>query len=517
MGLCLVTGATGYVGGRLAPRLREAGHSVRCLTRSAKGLRDVPWAAGCDIVEGDLLDPAAARAALDGVDVAYYLVHSLGSPSFEDVDRRAAANFAVAARAAGVRRVVYLGGPVPRSPVPRSPARRGPHSPDGEPDRDLSAHMRSRAEVGRILLKSGVPTVVLRAAVIIGSGSASFEMLRYLTERLPVMVTPHWVHNRVQPIAIRDVLRYLVAWASVPADVHRAFDIGGPDVLTYKEMMSRYAAVAGLPRRVILPIGVLTPHLSSYWVGLVTPVPSSIARPLVESLLHEAVTREHDISEYVPDPSGGLIGFDTAVRLALSKVGNSDVETRWSTSAWTQAPAEPIPTDPSWSGGSRYLDRRERHVDAPAHVLWSVIESIGGSRGWYSFSLAWSVRGLIDRLLGGVGLKRGRRDPHRLRVGEAVDFWRVEEIEPGRLLRLRAEMRLPGRAWLELRVTPDGSGSRYEQRALFLPKGLAGHLYWNGIAPWHALVFGGMADNIARTAEGWFSPSSPEQAAANPR
>jgi len=482
MGLCLVTGATGYVGGRLVPRLLAAGHEVRCLTRSRARLRDVPWAGRTGIAEADLLEPAALRAALDGVDVAYYFVHSLGSPSFEDSDRRAAVNFAAAARAAGARRVVYLGGPVPEAA-------------------SASPHLRSRAEVGRILSDAGVPTVVLRAAVIIGSGSASFEMLRYLTERLPMMVTPRWVRNRIQPIAIRDVLRYLVEWAAVPDEVHRAFDIGGPDVLTYEEMMRRYARIARLPRRLIVPVRPLTPRLSALWVGLVTPVPGGIARPLVESLIQEAVAREHDIARYVPDPPTGLLGFDAAVRLALAKVGEADVETRWSTAAWTDSPAEPMPSDPAWSGGTSYHDVRRRDVDAPADVLWSVVEGIGGETGWYSFPLAWSARGWLDRLFGGVGLRRGRRDPHRLRVGEALDFWRVEEIEPGRLLRLRAEMRLPGRAWLEMRVVPDGAGSRYEQRAIFLPKGLAGHLYWKSLVPSHAIIFGGMADNIARTAE----------------
>lgn len=487
MALCLVTGATGYIGGRLAPRLADAGHRIRCLSRSTTRLRDVPWAARAEIAQGDLLDPEAVRAALEGVDVAYYLVHSLGSPSFEETDRRAAAIFAAAASAAGIRRIVYLGGPAPQGA--------------GVRDGVVSAHLRSRAEVGEILSGAGVPAVVLRAPVIIGSGSASFEMLRYLTERLPVMVTPRWVRTRIQPIAIRDVLRYLVAWAEVPQEVHRAFDVAGPDVLTYQDMMIRFARIAGLPRRLIVPVRPLTPRLSSLWVGLVTPVPSAIARPLVESLVHEAVAHEHDIAQYVPDPPGGLIDFDTAVRLALATVGRAEVETHWSTSAWTGAPADPIPTDPAWSGGSSYVDRRGRSLAAPAQALWSVIEGIGGSSGWYSFPLGWAARGWVDRLVGGVGLRRGRRDPHRLRVGDALDFWRVEEIEPGRLLRLRAEMRLPGRAWLELRAVPQGTGSRYEQRALFLPKGLAGHLYWKAISPAHALVFGGMARNIARTAE----------------
>ncbi|MEV6523007.1 SDR family oxidoreductase [Longispora sp. NPDC051575] len=479
---CVVTGATGYVGGRLAPRLLDAGHTVRCVTRDAGRLRDVPWATRAEIVTADLAEPEGLAEVLADTDVAYYLVHSMGGPDFEAADRRAARNFAAAARAAGVRRIVYLGGPDPG-------------------DADASPHLRSRAEVGDILLAGGVPTVVLRAAVILGSGSASFEMLRYLTERLPAMVTPRWVRNRIQPIAIRDVLRYLVAWADVPDEVNRAFDIGGPEVLTYADMMRRYAAVTGLRPRLIVPVRVLSPKLSALWVGAVTPVPGRIARPLVASLVHEAVCAEHDIARYVPDPPGGLIGFDDAVRLGLAKIRDADVETRWATAAWTGAPAEPLPTDPNWSGGTAYVDERTRPVHAPDAALWRVVEGIGGETGWYSFPLAWSVRGWMDRLSGGVGLRRGRRDPHRLHVGEALDFWRVEEIVPGHLLRLRAEMRVPGRAWLEMYVEPGPDGSVYRQRAVFLPRGLAGHLYWKAVSPFHAVVFGGMARNIAHAAE----------------
>ncbi|MFF0151566.1 SDR family oxidoreductase [Micromonospora sp. NPDC005203] len=482
---CLVTGATGYIGGRLTPLLLAEGHTVRCLARKAVRLRDVPWASAAEIVEGDLSRPDTLPAAFADVDVAYFLVHSLGRGDFEAADRTAATNFAAAARAAGVRRIVYLGGPEPAS--------------DAEVP---SPHLRSRAEVGRILLASGVPTAVLRAAVIIGSGSASFEMLRYLTERLPAMITPRWVRNRIQPIAVRDVLRYLAGCVALPPEVNRGFDIGGPDVLTFREMMQRYARVAGLRRRIIVPVRPLTPSLSSHWVGLITPVPNAIARPLVESLIHEAVAREHDIARYLPDPSGGLTGFDDAVALALAKVRDAQVETRWSTASGPDSPAEPLPSDPEWSGGSVYTDVRERAVDAPPAALWRVIEGVGGEHGWYSFPLAWSVRGWLDRLVGGVGLRRGRRDPHRLQVGEALDFWRVEEIVPGELLRLRAEMRLPGRAWLEMRVLPtEGGRSRYQQRAVFLPRGLPGHAYWKSVAPFHAVVFGGMARNIARNAE----------------
>ncbi|MGC3000214.1 SDR family oxidoreductase [Streptomyces sp. G35A] len=484
--LCLVTGATGYIGGRLVPELLAAGYRVRCLARSPDRLRDHPWAGRAEVVRGDVTDPASVAAALRGVDVAYYLVHALGTGrDFEETDRRAARTFGERARAAGVRRIVYLGG----------------LTPAGVPEHELSPHLRSRAEVGRILLGSGVPATVLRAAVVIGSGSASFEMLRHLTERLPVMITPSWVHTRTQPVAVRDVLRALVGSAGMPEDVSRTFDIGGPEVLTYRDMMVRYAAVAGLPRRAIVPVPVLTPRLSSHWVGLVTPVPAGIARPLTESLRHEVVCREHDIARYVPDPPGHPIGFDQAVRLALKRVREADVATRWSSASVPGAPSDPLPTDPDWAGGSLYTDRRELTVNASRASLWRVIEGIGGENGWYSFPLAWAVRGRLDRLVGGVGLRRGRRDAARLRAGDSLDFWRVEEIEPNRLLRLRAEMRLPGLAWLEMYAETDDAGrTRYRQRALFHPRGLLGHLYWWAVSPFHAVVFGGMARNIARAA-----------------
>ncbi|MEU8678816.1 SDR family oxidoreductase [Streptomyces sp. NPDC048560] len=496
---CLVTGATGYIGGRLVPELLDAGHSVRCLARTPEKLRDYPWAARAEVVKGDVTDADSLRPALRDIDVAYYLVHALGAGTgFEETDREAARTFGREARAAGVRRIVYLGG----------------LTPSDVPEAELSPHLRSRAEVGRILLASGVPTTALRAAVIIGSGSASFEMLRYLTERLPVMVTPSWVSTRIQPIAVRDVLRYLVGSARMPDEVSRSFDIGGPDVITYRDMMERYAQVARLPHRLILPVPMLTPRLSSHWIGLVTPVPRSLARPLAESLRHEVVCNEHDIARYVPDGPGQPFPFATALSLALQRVREAQVTTRWSSASTPGIPSDPLPTDPGWAGGSLYTDVRERTVDAPPEALWHVIEGIGGENGWYSFPLAWAVRGWLDRLVGGVGLRRGRRDAERLRVGDSLDFWRVEEIERGRLLRLRAEMRLPGLAWLELYCEEASDGrSHYRQRAVFHPRGLLGHLYWWSVSPFHAVVFGGMARRIALAATKETSPARVKSAA----
>ncbi len=460
------------------------------MARDPGKLRDRPWSAEVTVAAADALDEAAVGAALAGIDVAYYLIHSLGSAGeFEQQDREAAAIFARAAAAAGVSRIIYLGGIVPA----------GDQS-------GLSPHLRSRTEVGDILLAGAVPTAVLQAAVIIGSGSASFEMLRYLTERLPVMVTPRWVRTLIQPIAVRDVLRYLVGCVSLPAEISRRFDIGGPDVITYAEMMGRYADVAGLRRRLIIPVPLLSPRLSSLWVGLVTPVPAGLARPLVESLRNEVVCAEHDIVRYIPDPPAGLVSLDDAIALALRHVRTGEVATRWSSAATAGAPldmlaSDPQPTDPAWSGGSLYLDDRVRRVRASADVLWRVIEGIGGERGWYSFPAAWAVRGLLDRAVGGVGLRRGRRDRDRLQVGDALDFWRVEEVIPGSLLRLRAEMRLPGRAWLEFSVRRDASGRVvFRQRAIFRPVGLLGQVYWWSMRPFHGIVFGDMLRNIAATA-----------------
>lgn len=480
----LVTGATGYVGGRLVSRLIAEGFDVVVMARDPERLRDYPWREQVEIRQADALNADSLRRALQGVDIAYYLLHSLSEHSgFESIEADMARNFAVAAKDQSIQRIVYLGG-IASSHI------------------ELSPHLHSRAHTGELLRSTGVPVVELRAAVIIGSGSASFEMLRYLTERLPVMVTPRWLNNKVQPIAIRDALHYLIAAAHLPQSDNVIVDIGGPDVMTYQEMMQRYAKVAGLPRRLILTVPVLTPRLSSHWVSLVTPVPRRLALPLVDSLVNEVVVNaDLDARKVLPPPEGGLTGFDRAVELALERVRNQEVETRWSSASVFGAPSSPLPTDPDWSGGSIYEDLRSRPTQATPEDLWRVIEGIGGDNGWYSALFLWEIRGLIDRLIGGVGLRRGRRDPFRLYVGESVDFWRVERRDPPHLLRLRAEMKLPGLAWLDLMVEVIDGTTYFKQRATYRPFGLLGHAYWWVVAPFHGLVFGSMARNITKAAE----------------
>ncbi|MFT2817814.1 SDR family oxidoreductase [Leifsonia sp. A12D58] len=494
----LVTGATGYIGGRLVPRLLEAGYDVRVLVRSPQRLTDVPWAADVEIAQGDLTDLESVRQACEGVDVLYYLVHSMTSGGdFERMEQLAARNVARAAKEAGVSRIVYLGGLHPDAPK-------------------LSPHLRSRAEVGRILLDSGVPTVALQAGVVIGSGSTSFEMIRHLTDVLPYMPAPKWVRNRIQPIAVRDVLYYLLGAAELPPEVNRTFDIGGPDVLRYGQMMNGYALEAGLHQRPIAALPVLTPWLASQWVNLVTPIPRSLAVPIIASLQYDCVMHEHDIDDYIPQPDGGLTPYRRAVRLALGKMSDGQVETSWQNASIVGAPADPLPSDPDWSGHLVYTDIKERHTKAKPADLWRVIESIGGENGWYSFPLAWAVRGWMDKLVGGVGLRRGRVHPDKLHTGDALDFWRVEKIERGHLLRLRAEMRVPGGAWLEMRAEADADGgSIYRQRAVFFPRGLGGRLYWWSILPFHGVIFSGMANRITATAEALSARDSSRTASAD--
>ncbi len=480
--LCLVTGASGYIGGRLIPDLLAKGYRVRVLARNARRLQEHSWVKQVEVIEGDAFDTKVVEKALNGVDVAYYLMHSLMEKNdFESQEMKMADIFGKAASKQKVGRIVYLGGIVPA-------------------EAELSPHMSARANTGKILRESGVPTLELRAGIVIGSGSASFEMLRHLTERLPFMITPKWLNIRIQPIAVRDVLHYLVGAASVDKKVSGSFDIGGPDVFSYKTMMQKYAETAGLRKRIIVPVPVMTPKLSSGWVGLVTPVPYTLARRLVASLKNEVVVGDDRIRKLIPDPEGGLTTFKRAVELALVRIKDNQVETRWSDASIPWTPSDPLPTDPQWAGGSVYKDVRKLDSKDALDVVWKRIEAIGGDNGYSTATWAWELRGLADKVTGGVGLRRGRRDPDHLQVGDALDFWRVEKVDRPKTLRLRAEMRMPGLAWLEFVVEPDAKtgGCKITQTATYAPKGLMGHLYWWSVWPMHGIVFPSMIRHIAR-------------------
>ncbi len=463
----LVTGATGYIGGRLVPRLLERGHQVRCVARNPGRLDGHPWP-DVEIVPGDLQDLEATTRALQNIEVAYYLVHSMAAGrAFEEQDRLMALAFGQAAAKAGIRRIIYLGGL-------------------GDSALVHSKHLVSRQEVGRCLAEGGVPVVEFRAAVIVGSGSVSFEMIRHLTERLPVMITPRWVNTRCQPVGIRSVLQYLVEALDHPS-ASGIYEIGGQDVLTYKEMMLRYARIRGL-RRFILTLPVPRPELSSRWVDLVTPIPFRIAHPLVESLQHEVVvTDDRAFRDFSVRPTG----YDAAVRRALERMARDGVETTWASSLSSFANDQPE-ADVLGSHEGLLLDRRRRRVKAEPARLFEAICALGGEEGWPAGNALWQLRGLMDRMAGGVGMRRGRRHPRELRVGDPLDFWRVEALEAPHLLRLRAEMKLPGRAWLQFEVLPDPEGSRVEQTAFFEPHGLLGYIYWYSVLPLHRFVFPGL-------------------------
>lgn len=472
-------GATGYVGGRLVPELLAAGYDVRVVSRSADRAGVFDWSDEVEVVTGDVLEPSTLTDAFAGCTAVVHLVHSMGSgPGFAERDTTAATNVRDAAAAAGVQRIVYLGG-----------MGSGP---------DLSAHLASRQRVGEVLASGPTPTTELRAAVIIGSGSLSFEMLRYLTEVLPVMVTPTWVRTRCQPIAIRDVLHYLVAVLGDEERVDRVLEIGGPDVVTYQEMMQTYAQIAGLRRRTIVPVPVLSPALSSRWVGLVTPLPSKIARPLIDSLRHEVVVTDRSIDDIAPHRP---MSFVAAVELALRRTRTEAVATRWSDSGYTAA--DIIPGDPEWAGGPVLTDEQTVDTTADRDDLYEAFARIGGANGYYVVDWAWQIRGLLDRIVGGPGLRRGRRHPVDLRPGESLDFWRVRTVRVGSELGLEAEMRVPGRAWLSWRIVDgDEPGQlRLQQTAWFAPRGLWGRVYWYAMLPFHAVIFAGMARSITRHAE----------------
>jgi uncharacterized protein YbjT (DUF2867 family) len=475
-GQILLTGATGYVGGRLLPLLAADGWRVRCLARQPEHLLSrVP--AGVEVVQGDLLDAASLSAAMQGVEAAFYLVHSMGATGdFETQDRLAAENFAAAARAAGVQRIIYLGGL-------------------GEDEPDLSAHLRSRHEVGERLRSHDVPVIEFRASIIVGSGSLSFEMIRALVERLPVMITPRWVRVTAQPIAIGDVLAYLRAALTLKMNGSVIVEIGGPDQVSYGELMREYARQRGL-RRLMIPVPLLTPRLSSLWLGLVTPLYARVGRKLVDSLRHPTVVRDDSAQRLFPIQP---VGVREAISRALRNEDSSFAQTRWSDalSAATNAPRQ-------WGGarlGNRLVDARSAHVAASPAKLFAAVERIGGGTGWYYATWLWTLRGWLDLLIGGVGMRRGRRDPEHLRAGDTLDCWRVESIQAGERLRLAAEMKLPGRAWLEFEVQTDGNRSRLRQTATFDPLGLWGMVYWYGLWPLHQLVFAGMLRGISKSAE----------------
>jgi uncharacterized protein YbjT (DUF2867 family) len=480
-----VTGASGYIGGRLVRRLLEAGHRVRCFARSPQKLASRPWFddPNVEIVEGDAGDASALEAAMRGCGPAYYLIHSMmvAGAQYREQDRRLALGFAEAAEEAGVSRIIYLGGL-------------------GETGGGLSEHLASRREVEEALASGGVPVTVFRAAMIIGSGSASFEILRYLVERLPVMVTPRWVDTEVQPIAVRDVLHYLLACLNVPETIGTTLDIGGAEVVTYRRLMEVMAEARHLARRLIIPVPVLTPRLSSLWIHLITPVSHRIARPLTEGLRNRVVCRDDQASRLMPQR---LLTVREAIDRALGVLAKCEVETAWSD-------AGPMPGDPSFAGGTVFTDQRSTQVQAQPETTYGVVCRIGGRTGWYSSDWLWQVRGVMDRLVGGPGLRRGRRDPERVAYGDALDFWRVTGVEPPRRLQLQAEMKLPGVAELEFEVLPEPDCEdrcRLVQTARFWPKGLAGLAYWYGVSPLHGVVFRDMLEGIARSAERQHPPT----------
>jgi len=466
--LILLTGATGYVGGRLLRALETAGHHLRCLSRHPEALR--PRAArGTEVVKGDVLDAASLRPGMLGVHTAYYLVHAMASVnSFEEEDRRSAHAFAVAARDAGVKRIIYLGGL-------------------GSGD-ELSTHLRSRQEVGRILRESGVATIEFRASIVIGSGSASFEMIRALVEKLPVMITPRWVKTRTQPIAVEDLIAYLIQTYELETNGSRIFEIGGRDQISYLDLMKEYAHQRAL-KRWMIPVPVLSPRLSSLWLGLVTPVFASVGRELVDSLRNETIVREHSAHDLFPIRP---LGFREALKRALANEDRDFAETRWS---------DAFGVTRRWGGGKvgrRIVDSRHVHVPFSPAIAFRPIERLGGETGWYYANWLWRIRGLLDLAFGGAGIRRGRRVPDHLYPGDTVDFWRVDEVERDHMVRLAAEMRLPGRAWLQFEVEADGSGSVIRQTAIFDPVGVLGQLYWYLLYPVHQFVFAGMLRGIVR-------------------
>jgi uncharacterized protein YbjT (DUF2867 family) len=480
--LYLVTGASGYVGGRLVRDLLSDKKRVRVLVRDGKKIQGQSWARDVEIIEGNASNAHDLDRALAGVHTAYYLLHSINvATDFGNIESAMAKGFAESAERQKVQQIIYLGGIAN--------------------DENRSRHLTSRMNTGTQLASTTVPVLELRAGIIIGSGSASFEMLRHLTHRLPIMTTPKWVSNRTQPIAIRDVLYYLRAAANLSQPVNRICDIGGPEVVTYAKMMQKFSELSGLRKRIIIQVPVLTPKLSSLWIGFVTPVPTSLARPLVESLISEVVVDPRkSITDLIPLPSEGLLTVSQAIQLALTRTAENSVDTRWSDAAYPTAPWQKAQSDPDWAGELTLKDHREITTDVAQEKIWEQIEGIGGERGWFGSGWLWYLRGLLDRIVGGVGLRRGRRDPVHLRIGDSVDFWRVEGLEQGKHLRLYAEMILPGKAWLEFHLTERDGKTVVMQDALFEPRGLGGQLYWYLVSPFHFFIFPTMLRNIVKAA-----------------
>lgn len=474
----LVTGATGYVGGRLVPQLLQRGYRVRVFVRDVERLKGRTWFHQVEACQGDVLKPETLTKAMEGVSVAYYLIHSMNtSGDFGRRDAAAASNFASAAEQANVERVIYLGGL-------------------GDPDADLSNHLRSRQLTGDMLRKSRVPVTELRAAVIVGAGSLSFEMIRYLTEIIPIMICPTWVFTQVQPIAIRDVLAYLVATLESSDSAGEIIEIGGDDIMTYGDMMMQYAEVRGL-KRTLVPVPVLSPRLSSHWVHWMTPVSAAIVRPLIEGLRNEVIVRDDKARRLFPDIEP--TDYRAAVQNALDKLEAGQIETTWK-DALTSSQGDANPVILTTHDGM-IIERRQKTVHVPPATVFAVFSRLGGERGW-PYDWLWRLRGMADRLVGGVGFRRGRRDPNALRVGDALDFWRVEAVSQDHLLRLRAEMKVPGRAWLEFECDEvEDNLTKLTQTAYFAPKGLFGFLYWYGLYPIHGLIFSRMIHELAVEAE----------------
>lgn len=498
----LMTGATGYIGGRLVPLLVEQGHRVRCLARDPARLTG-RFADSVEVVQGDVRDATSLQAAMQDMHVAYYLVHSMaaGEAGFQERDREAATVFAACAGAAGLQQIVYLGGlgdaGVAGGEAGLDGDASGPAS-DGAAAEPLSPHLRSRLEVGEVLRAGTVPVTEFRAAMIVGAGSISFEMLRYLVERLPFMICPRWVETRSPPIAIGDVLAYLTAGLTQPAARGKVYDIGGPDWISYRTMMASYARLRHL-RRWMIAVPVLTPRLSSYWVDLVTPIPAALARPLILGLRNELRCRP-EASPAVDFPAIQPVGFETAVRQALDETLGNVVATAWS-SALSSSPEGVRQKAQLSEQDGLLMERREAVVAATPAAVFRTVCSLGGDNSWFQYHWLWELRGLLDRLCGGVGMRRGRRHRHELRVGDPVDFWRVEALEPDRLLRLRAEMKLPGNAWLQFEVKAQGDGTTHLiQTALYEPHGLLGLLYWWAVYPLHGPVFSGLIAGLAERA-----------------